>query len=149
MLIFLLGDVWFGVRVEESAGLVDADRLAPLPRQELPMAGILAFRGAMVPAFNLASYLGIESPGGSCPGYVLVLSRGADRFGVVMPAMPYLIPARDLREVDTSKAGSELASVIDTEFEAGERRIYCLKYWSIIESIMPLVAGRCSAAAGN
>lgn len=149
MLAFSLGDVWFGVRVEEAAGLVGAERLVPLPHQRLPLAGILAFRGTMVPAFDLASYLGIDSRGGSGSGYTLVLTRGSDRFGVVIPVMPCLIPARDLRETEISEADSELASMIETAFESGERRIHCLNYWSIIESITPLVAESCSAAAGN
>jgi len=32
-IVFPVGDVHFGARVEEVAGLLEADRLAPLPRQ--------------------------------------------------------------------------------------------------------------------
>jgi chemotaxis signal transduction protein len=138
VLVFTIGGVVFGVHADDVAGLVEAERLAPLPMQREPLAGIVAFRGEMVPAFDLASYLGIgRTPGSSRARFALVLARGGDQFGVVVPEMPRLVPGQQLREAEASSADPELASMIETVFEAGVERIHCLNYWSIIESIMP------------
>ena len=138
MLVFTIGDVVFGAHTDDVAGLVEAERLAPLPMQREPLAGIVAFRGEMVPAFDLASYLGIGMvPGSSRSRFALVLARGGDRFGVVVPEMPRLVLGTQLRETEVTQADHELASMIESVFEAGAERIHCLNYWSIIDSIMP------------
>ena len=41
LLVFRIGDVDFGARVEDVAGLVEADRLAPLPGSKEPIAGLV------------------------------------------------------------------------------------------------------------
>jgi chemotaxis signal transduction protein len=134
---FRVGDFWFGARVEETAGLAEAERLSPLPSQREPLAGVLAFRGGMVPALDLAALLDLEPAPPASPRYAMVLARGADRFGVVVPAMPRLISARDLKEADAPTSDSELGALIDTVYESGGERIHCLNYWSIIDSILP------------
>jgi chemotaxis signal transduction protein len=92
----------------------------------------------MVPAFDLASYLGIGlAPGSSRARFALVLARGGDRFGVVVPEMPRVVPGSQLREAAATAADHELASMVEVVFESGAERIHCLNYWSIIDSIMP------------
>jgi len=138
VLVFTIGGVAFGAHADDVAGLVEAERLAPLPMQREPLAGIVAFRGEMVPAFDLSSYLGIGvTLGQRGTKFALVLARGGDRFGVVVPEMPRLVPGTQLREANVSSVDHELASMIETVFEAGGERIHCLNYWSIIDSIMP------------
>ena len=135
-LVFPVGDVYFGARVEEVAGLIDADRLAPLPRQHGALAGVVAFRGAMVPAIDLCVILDVErSP--HTQRYAIVLVRGADRFALLVPALPRLIPARELKEAEVSLGDSELGSLIEAVYRAGETNVHCLDYWSIFESIVP------------
>jgi chemotaxis signal transduction protein len=138
VLVFTIGGVSFGAHADDVAGLVEAERLAPLPMQREPLAGIVAFRGEMVPAFDLASYLGMgAAPGPAGTRFALVLARGGDRFGVVVPELPRLVPESELRETEVSAADPELASLIEVLFEARGERVHCLNYWSIIESIMP------------
>jgi chemotaxis signal transduction protein len=139
VLVFTIGGVTFGAHADDVAGLVDAERLQPLPMQREPLAGIVAFRGEMIPAFDLASYLGLRAPAGAAGGrFALVMARGGDRFGVVVPQMPRLVAETDLREVEVSSADQELAALLEAVLEApnGER-VHCLNYWSIIDSIMP------------
>jgi len=147
VLVFTIGGVAFGAHVDDVAGLVEAERLAPLPMQQEPLAGIVAFRGEMVPAFDLASYLGmgtVRGPAGA--RFALVLARGGDRVGVVVPEMPRLVVATELRETGITSADQELASLIEVIFEARGERIHCLNYWSIIESIMPRDVSRAGSA---
>jgi chemotaxis signal transduction protein len=137
VLAYCVGGIWFGARVEEVAGLMQAERPAPLPRQREPLSGVIAFRGAMVPTFEIANYLGLETARSTGSLYALILTRGTDRFGVMIPEIPHLVQAKDLREGDLSSADPELTSTIDSVFESGDIRIHCLNYWSIIDSIMP------------
>lgn len=149
VLAYCVGGIWFGARVEEVAGLMQADRPAPLPRQRDPLTGVIAFRGTMVPTFEIASYLGLDPSRSTPSSYALVLTRGSDRFGVMIPEIPHLIPARELREAELSGVDPELAAMIQSVFESGELRIHCLNYWSIIDSIMPQTGANPPAAMSN
>ena len=134
-IVFPVGDVYFGARVEEVAGLIEADRLAVLPRQHSALAGVVAFRGGMIPAVDLCVVLDFEPPTPHGPRYGIVLARGAERFALLVPALPRLIPARELKEAEVSGGDTELGSMIETVYRAGETDIHCLDYWSILESI--------------
>ena len=149
VLAYSVGGVWFGARVEEVAGLMQAEHPAPLPHQRDPLSGVIAFRGTMVPTFEIGSFLGIEPMMTTGPSYALVLTRGNDRFGVMVPEIPRLLPARELREAELSTADPELAAMIQSIFESGDMRIHCLNYWSIIESIMPRARAATTSAAGG
>ena len=139
VLVFAIGEIAFGAHVDDVAGLVEAERLTPLPLQREPLgAGIVAFRGEMIPTFDLASYLGLHAPPGPAGSrFAIVLARGGDRFAVVVPAMPHLVPEAELRESEVSSADADLASFLEIVLEARGERIHCLNYWSIIDSIMP------------
>jgi chemotaxis signal transduction protein len=135
---FRYGDFGFGVRVEDVAGMIEAERLAPLPRQTEALAGVVAFRGEMVPVLHLAPYLGLEAPEALGHGYAIVLGRGADRFAILVSDIPRLIPARDLRAGDVSReADAELDGLIESVFQAGDQPYHCLNYGRIFDSIVP------------
>jgi len=136
-LTFRLGDYCFAVRVEEAGGVLDADRLAQLPGVCDPLAGVAAFRGEMVPVVNLAQYLGIESPSIQGRGYALVLTRGPDRFALLVPEIPKLIPGRDLREAPRANTDSELGDLFESVLENDTDQFHCLNYWRIFETIIP------------
>src|SRR4051812_6897096 len=136
-LTFRLGDYCFAVRVEEAGGVLDAERLAQLPGVCDPVAGVAAFRGEMVPVVNLAQYLGIESTPSSGSGYALVLTRGMDRFALLVPEIPKLIPGKDLREAPATNTDSELGDLFESVLENDQDQFHCLNYWRIFETIIP------------
>src|SRR5262245_49102914 len=138
-LTFRLGDTSFAVRVEEAGGVLDAERLAQLPGVCDPVAGVAAFRGEMVPVVDLAQYLGIESA--STHRYALVLYRGPDRFALLIPEIPKLIPGRDLREAPPTDRDSELGDVFESVLENDQDQFHCLNYWRIFETIIPPAGG--------
>jgi chemotaxis signal transduction protein len=152
-LTFHLGDYCFAVRVEEAGGVLDADRLAQLPGVCDPVAGVAAFRGEMVPVVNLAQYLGLETASMPSHGYALVLTRGMDRFGLLVPEIPKLIPGRELREVPNPNTDSELGDLLESVLENDQDQFHCLNYWRIFETIIPpagVTAGRnASTERGN
>ena len=150
VLVFPIGEVLFGVPVEEAAGLIEADRIAPLPRQSGAVTGVLAFRGSMIPALDLSVWLGVAGPRAGASRYGVVLSRGTERFAMLLPSIPRLVTGRDLKTSDEAVADGELASVIGAVYDAGAERIHCLRSWEIFDSVMPLVpAGRPEAAASS
>ena len=136
---FRYGDFGFGVRVEEVAGMVEADRLAPLPRQLEGLAGVIAFRGDVVPVIHLASYLGLdEGPPAPGHGYAIVLSRGTERFALLVYELPRLVAADQLRPaVVSSEADAELDGLIESVFQAKDAPYHCLDYERILDSIVP------------
>jgi chemotaxis signal transduction protein len=136
-LTFRLGDYSFAVRVEEAGGILDAERLAQLPGVCDPVAGVAAFRGEMVPVVDLASYLGIESRAPAGPRYALVLTRGPDRFALLIPEIPKLIPGRELREAPPDSTDSELGDLFESVLENDQDHFHCLNYWRIFETIIP------------
>ena len=148
VLVFPVGGVYFGARVEEVAGLIDADRLAPLPRQHGALAGVIAFRGAMVPVIDLCVVLDFEPPASNVPRYAIVFARGAERFSLLVPVLPRLIPAREVKETNVSGRDTELGSLVETVYKAGDEDVHCLDYWSMFETIMP-PAGSEHAGAGR
>jgi chemotaxis signal transduction protein len=147
---FRYGEFGFGVRVEEVAGLVEADRLAPLPRQCDGLAGVIAFRGEMVPVLHLASYLGLETPPAAGRGYAVVLGRGAERFGILVHELPRLIPAGELRPaVVSTEANAELDGLIVSVFQAKDVPYHCLDYERILDSIIPPAGAGAAPRAGR
>ena len=148
VLVFSVGDVLFGAPVEEVAGLIEGDRVTPLPRQAGAASGILAFRGSMIPALDLCAYLDVASETPERARYGIVLSRGAERFAILVPDLPRLVPGRELKEAEMSIADSELGMVIGSVYHAGSDLIHCLHYWSIFDSVMPPAsAGRVPATS--
>lgn len=137
-LTFRLGDFSFAVRVEEAGGVLDAERLAHLPYVAEPVAGVAAFRGDMVPVVDLAAYLGIETHGLSSHRYALVLARGVDRFALLIPEIPRLVPGRELREAPASAVDPELGDLLESELETDEDHFHCLNYWKIFETMILL-----------
>ncbi len=136
-LTFRLGEYCFAVRVEEAGGVLDAERLAQLPGVCNPVAGVAAFRGEMVPVVDLAEYLGIGSQTAKGHGYALVLSRGPDRFALLIPEIPRLVPGRELREAPPDTTDSELGDLFESVLENDQDQFHCLNYWRIFETIIP------------
>jgi len=141
-LTFPLGDYWFAVRVEEAGGVLEADRLAQLPGRTAPIAGLAAFRGEMVPVIDLGAHLGIDTPTRS-PRYALVLARGVDRFAILIPEIPKLVPGRALNEAP-APSDPDLGDLFESVLETETDRYYCLNYWRIFESIAPVAPGTAS-----
>ena len=146
VLSFNVGNICLGARVEEVSGLLDAERIAPLPRQMDGLVGVVAFRGEMVPVLDLASYLGVDVPRAASARYAVVLGRGADRFGVLVPELPRLLHPRDLGDAELSTTDPELGALIASVYQAEGRSVHCLNYLHIFDSIMPAAT---SSATGS
>jgi chemotaxis signal transduction protein len=149
VLVFPVGEILFGAPVEEVAGLIEGDHIAPLPGQNGPTAGVLAFRGSMIPALDLCVYLDVPAPPASSPRYGIVLSRGVERFALLIPTLPRLIPGKELKEAEVAIADAELTSVVGTVYSAGGEQVHCLRYWTIFESVMPPVTASRADTAMN
>jgi chemotaxis signal transduction protein len=150
VLAFPIGEILFGALVEEVIGLIEAEHVTPLPRQNGATAGVLAFRGSMIPAVDLSVFLDVSSVSQEGPRYGIVIARGAERFALLIPAMPRLIPGRELKEADLSIPESELGSLIGSVYLAGKEQVHCLRYWSIYDTVMPPTQpGRAASVAAR
>jgi len=140
VLVFPVGEILFGAPVEEVVGLIEGDHIAPLPGQNGPAVGVLAFRGSMIPALDLCTYLDIPGPGPADIRYGIVLSRGVERFALLIPSLPRLVPGRELKETEVAIADAELTALVGTVYKARAEMVHCLRYWTIFDSVMPPVS---------
>jgi chemotaxis signal transduction protein len=133
LLAFRIGDVDFGARVEDVAGLVEADRLAPLPGSREPVAGLVAFRGGIVIAIDLSAFLG-ERPTSGPYRFALVLARGGDRLALVIPSLPRLVPGSALSGPERHEStDADTNALVDSVYDHEGSRIHCLHYWAALE----------------
>jgi chemotaxis signal transduction protein len=134
VLVFPVGEILLGAPVEEVSGLIEGEHITPIPRQSGAAAGVLAFRGSMIPALDLCAYLDV--PMSENPKYGIVLMRGVERFALLVPSLPRLVPGRDLKPAQHD-ADPELADFVTSIYRAGSDQIHCLRYWSILDSVIP------------
>ena len=137
VLAFPIGEILFGAMVEDVIGLIEAEHVTALPRQSGATAGVLAFRGSMIPALDLSVFLDVPPVAHDAPRYGIVLARAADRFALLIPTLPRLVPGRELKEADVSIPESELGALVGSVYDAGKEQIHCLRYWSIYDTVMP------------
>lgn len=124
--------------MEEVAGLVEAERLVSLPGQREPLEGVVAFRGDVVPTIDLPALLGIEPARGSTDRLcAVILARGPEKFGMLLPTIPALVPASELRQADSAAADPRLQSITESLYEAGGHRVHCLEYWPLLDAVLP------------
>ena len=138
VLAFPVHDVWLGAPLEEVAGVAELERLVSLPGQREPLEGVVAFRGNVVPTIDLAGLLGMTPRRGSMERRcAVVLARGTERFGLLVPEIPVLLSARELEAADLDTADPRLRSITVLLVDSGGRRIHCLEYWPLIDAILP------------
>jgi len=170
LVVFEVGDDLLAAPVDEVAGLLDAENLARLPGRVSPMAGVVAFRGCVVPAIDLASALGADDVLAP-PAYAVVFERGTDRIALLVRTMPRLIAAGDVVELEhaevapthfpASVATGDIADLSELEacaaavstvnvpaelavYDVQGRRARYLDYWSLMDSVAPPAAFRLS-----
>jgi chemotaxis signal transduction protein len=164
LVVFAVGGEWLAAPVEEVAGMMDADHLAPIPGRGSPMAGVVAFRGGVVPTLDLPAALGAEESA-AAQRYAIVLERGTDRFALLVSGMPRLVPARDLvlrehadlegdQDAGPSESGSEGTArgdepVVLATYEVAGRDVRYLDYWSLMDTVAAPAAFRLGGIGGR
>ena len=150
LVTFSVAESRYAAPVEEVAGLLDADRLSALPNRTAPVAGVVAFRGVVVPVLDLAAALGVEESHAPA-AYAIVLERGTDRFALLVRGMPRLVPARDakLKEQPAAPAEPTESPAVHAIYEIDGREVRSLDYWSLMDSIAPPAAFRLSGVGGR
>jgi chemotaxis signal transduction protein len=147
VLVFPVGEILLGAPVEDVSGLIEGNHIAPLPGQSGPAAGVLAFRGSMIPALDLCAYLDVPVAA-ETPRYGIVLMRGVERFALLIPTLPRLVPGRELKPAQ-HEADAELADFVSSIYRSGSDQIHCLRFWSIFDSVVPPAPPREVALASS
>jgi purine-binding chemotaxis protein CheW len=84
LLTIRVGGLPFAVRLSEAAGIFTGWAVVPLPGPRTELLGIAGHRGDLIPVYDLAALLGVETPAGSGrPGcFVLAASTEPVAFAV-------------------------------------------------------------------
>lgn len=97
LLAFRVGGEPVAIRVLETAGLVAARRIEPVPSRRAELLGICGVRGQIVPVFSLARLLGRTED--AEPRWIVLAAAGAERVGLSAAVFErhLVVPAADLR----------------------------------------------------
>jgi chemotaxis signal transduction protein len=85
------------VRVLETAGLMTARPIVPVPSPRAELLGVSGIRGAVVPIYSLARLLGREDEG--APRWVVLAAAGGERVGLAVAVFErhLVVPAAEVR----------------------------------------------------
>lgn len=151
LITFNVGETHYAAPVEEVAGLLNADRLSALPGRNGPMAGVVAFRGGVVPVLDLGAALHVEESNG-VDAYAIILERGTDRFALLVRGMPRLVLSRDAQHREQAAPDPHAEKdgpVVLVVYEIAGREVLGLDFWSLMDSIAPPAAFRLSGIGGR
>lgn len=106
-----IGDVGVMLTYEDSSELTDLPDLYYLPNAPVWVKGLANLHGNLVPVFDVAQYLGVQSSdqatgrmaGGNKP-MLLVLGHGADAAGVIIEGIPQRLVPMPQQRTDTDTA---------------------------------------------
>jgi chemotaxis signal transduction protein len=92
------------LRVLETAGLMPARRIVPVPARRAELLGISGIRGTVVPIYGLARLLGRPDDGD--PRWI-VLAGGQERIGLAIATLErhLVVPGHDLAPAAPAGAG--------------------------------------------
>jgi chemotaxis signal transduction protein len=88
------------IRVLETAGLLSARRIVPVPSRRPELLGVCGLRGTVLPVFGLARLLGAAASG-EAPRWI-VLAQGDERIGLALDDFEghVVVPAAALRAAE-------------------------------------------------
>lgn len=106
-----IGDVGVMLTYEDSSELTDMPELYYLPNAPVWVKGLANLHGNLVPVFDIAQYLGVQSSdqsagrvAGARKPMLLVLGHGADAAGVVIEGIPQRLVPTPLQQTDVDTA---------------------------------------------
>jgi purine-binding chemotaxis protein CheW len=118
LLAFRVGGEPVAIRVLETAGLVAARRIEPVPSRRPELLGVCGVRGQIVPVFSLARLLGRAED--AEPRWIVLAAAGAERVGLSAAVFErhLVVPAAQIRPAahgggaDVLHAGGEARPVV-------------------------------------
>lgn len=120
LLALRVGGAGVAVRVLETAGLMAARPIVPVPSRRPELLGVSGVRGAVVPIYSLARLLGRADDG--APRWIVLASAGTERVGLAVTTFErhLLVPKAELRPA--AQAGTAAAHAVEALYDAGEVR---------------------------
>jgi purine-binding chemotaxis protein CheW len=118
LLAFRVGGEPVAIRVLETAGLVAARRIEPVPSRRPELLGVCGVRGQIVPVFSLARLLGRAED--AAPRWIVLAAAGAERVGLSAAVFErhLVVPVAEIRPAapgggaDVLHAGGEARPVV-------------------------------------
>lgn len=97
LLALRAGGVAVAVRVLETAGIMAARAVVPVPSPRPELLGVSGIRGAIVPIYSLARLIGRGDDG--TPRWIVLAAAGAERVGLAVSVFErhLVVPASDVR----------------------------------------------------
>lgn len=132
LLVLRAGGEPVAVRVLETAGIMPARAVVPVPTPRPELLGISGIRGAVVPIYSLARLLGRGEE--AAPRWIVVAPAGAERVGLAVPVFErhLVAPAADVKPAASPGAGERHAPEV---LHAGGEATPILSVPSLVRAI--------------
>jgi chemotaxis signal transduction protein len=121
LLALRVGGAGVAVRVLETAGLMAARPIVPVPSRRPELLGVSGVRGAVVPIYSLARLLGRADD--AAPRWIVLAAAGAERVGLAVTTFDrhLVVPKAELCRA--AQAGTTAAAhAVEVLHDAGEVR---------------------------
>jgi chemotaxis signal transduction protein len=132
LLVLRAGGAPVAVRVLETAGIMAARPVVPVPSPRPELLGVSGIRGAVVPIYSLARLLGRGDDG--APRWIVLAAAGAERVGLAAAAFErhVVVPAAELRPAAHAAAADHHAPELH---HVGGEAIPVLSVESLVRAI--------------
>lgn len=138
-----IGDVGVMLTYEDSSELTDMPELYYLPNAPVWVKGVVNLHGNLVPVFDVAQYLGVQSSSiplagraaGANKAMLLVLGHGAEAAGIVIDGIPQRLVPRPQQQTDTDTAPALLMPHIQGAYFIDDQLWFDLNCASLLDML--------------
>jgi chemotaxis signal transduction protein len=138
---FRIGELQFMIRYEDASELMDIPAIHRLPNAPEWFCGIASLHGKLIPVFDLALYIGVDSDA-KARRMLLVLSHGRDATGILIDGLPERMHWSDDEHTNMGAAPEILMPHLRGITLIGERLWFDLDTRSLLNAIEQSLASR-------
>ena len=131
---FRVGNLALMIRYEDGSSLNDLPATRRLPNSPAWLIGMANLNGALIPVFDLAHYLGVDTSDIAKP-MLLVLGHGGDAAGIVIDGLPQRLRFGADDRLADAPTPTALAGCVDATWWVAERLWIDLQVGALLQRL--------------